>query len=129
MQLVQQYVDATYPFEILVGNHEEQPSGPNGFIDNFAGCCCLTAWAQRASMPINIILTIQLMPHSPALSSSTLTSTAVQQDNSTGGDTRKLRLAQGPYRRGENSKPVDNRRHAELPHHRCKSPVRSAPTS
>jgi hypothetical protein len=35
---VQQHVGATYPFELLVGNHEEQPSGPNGFIDNFAAC-------------------------------------------------------------------------------------------
>ena len=35
---VQQHVGPTYPFELLVGNHEEQPSGPNGFIDNFAAC-------------------------------------------------------------------------------------------
>ena len=35
---VHQHLGDTYPFEILVGNHEEQPSGPNGFIDTFAGC-------------------------------------------------------------------------------------------
>ena len=35
---VKQHVGSTYPYELLVGNHEEQPSGPNGFIDTFAGC-------------------------------------------------------------------------------------------
>ena len=35
---VQQHVGPTYPFEVLVGNHEETTAGPNGFIDNFAAC-------------------------------------------------------------------------------------------
>ncbi len=35
---VKQHVGATYPFELLVGNHEDAVSGDNGFIDNFAAC-------------------------------------------------------------------------------------------
>jgi hypothetical protein len=35
---VKQRVGATYPFELLVGNHEEKTSGPDGFIDNYAAC-------------------------------------------------------------------------------------------
>ena len=34
---VKGFVGADYPFEILVGNHEDRP-GDNGFIDNFAAC-------------------------------------------------------------------------------------------
>jgi hypothetical protein len=35
---VKQHLGDTYPFELVVGNHEAQPSGPDGFIDNFAAC-------------------------------------------------------------------------------------------
>ena len=35
---VKQRVGATYPVEVLVGNHEEKTSGPDGFIDNYAAC-------------------------------------------------------------------------------------------
>ena len=35
---VKEQVGESYPFQLLVGNHEEYPSGPNGFIDNFAAC-------------------------------------------------------------------------------------------
>ena len=35
---VKQRVGATFPFEVLVGNHEETTAGPNGFIDNYAAC-------------------------------------------------------------------------------------------
>jgi hypothetical protein len=35
---VKQHVGATYPFEVLVGNHEETTAGPDGFIDNYAAC-------------------------------------------------------------------------------------------
>lgn len=35
---IKDHLGETYPFELLVGNHEEFPTGPNGFIDNFAAC-------------------------------------------------------------------------------------------
>ena len=35
---VKQRVGATYPFELIVGNHEETTAGPDGFIDNYAAC-------------------------------------------------------------------------------------------
>ena len=35
---IKQHVGSTYPFELLIGNHEETTAGPNGFIDNFAAC-------------------------------------------------------------------------------------------
>ena len=35
---IKQRVGANYPFELLVGNHEEKTSGPDGFIDNYAAC-------------------------------------------------------------------------------------------
>ena len=35
---IKEHLGETYPFQLLVGNHEEYPSGPNGFIDNFAAC-------------------------------------------------------------------------------------------
>jgi hypothetical protein len=35
---VQEHLGATYPFELLVGNHEQSPSSDDGFIDNFARC-------------------------------------------------------------------------------------------
>lgn len=36
--LVQEHVGETYPFQLLVGNHEERPTGDDGFIDEFAAC-------------------------------------------------------------------------------------------
>ena len=35
---VKQHVGATYPFELLVGNHEETATSQGGFIDNFVAC-------------------------------------------------------------------------------------------
>ena len=35
---VKKQLGDTYPFEVLVGNHEELPSSKSGFIDNFAKC-------------------------------------------------------------------------------------------
>ena len=35
---IKDHLGETYPFQLLVGNHEEFPTGPNGFIDNFAAC-------------------------------------------------------------------------------------------
>ena len=35
---VKQRVGASYPFELHVGNHEWKTSGPDGFIDTYAGC-------------------------------------------------------------------------------------------
>jgi len=35
---VKQRVGENYPFELLVGNHEETTSGPDGFIDTYAAC-------------------------------------------------------------------------------------------
>ncbi len=35
---VKQHVGATYPFELLVGNHEEKATSHGGFIDNYAAC-------------------------------------------------------------------------------------------
>ena len=35
---VKQRVGSTYPFELLVGNHEWLATGPDGFIDTYAGC-------------------------------------------------------------------------------------------
>ena len=35
---VKQRVGANYPFELLVGNHEWLSTGPDGFIDTYAGC-------------------------------------------------------------------------------------------
>jgi hypothetical protein len=35
---IQQHVGATYPFELVVGNHEETAAEADGFIDNFAAC-------------------------------------------------------------------------------------------
>ncbi len=35
---VKEQLGDTYPFEVLVGNHEELPSSKSGFIDNFAKC-------------------------------------------------------------------------------------------
>ena len=35
---IKDHLGETYPFQLLVGNHEEYPAGPNGFIDNFAAC-------------------------------------------------------------------------------------------
>lgn len=35
---IKNHLGETYPFQLLVGNHEEFPTGPNGFIDNFAAC-------------------------------------------------------------------------------------------
>jgi hypothetical protein len=35
---VKEQLGAKYPFEVLVGNHEQEPSSNSGFIDNFAKC-------------------------------------------------------------------------------------------
>ncbi len=35
---VKKQLGDTYPFEVLVGNHEELPTSHSGFIDNFAKC-------------------------------------------------------------------------------------------
>jgi hypothetical protein len=35
---VKQRVGTSYPFELHVGNHEWKTSGPDGFIDTYAGC-------------------------------------------------------------------------------------------
>ena len=36
--LVQSSVGMTYPFQLLVGNHEDEPSDSDGFIDDYVAC-------------------------------------------------------------------------------------------
>src|SRR3990167_7688640 len=35
---VKSYVGEIFPFELVTGNHENEPTGDDGFIDNFAAC-------------------------------------------------------------------------------------------
>jgi hypothetical protein len=35
---IKQRMGSSYPFELIVGNHEETTAGPDGFIDRFAAC-------------------------------------------------------------------------------------------